>query len=160
MSTVTKQDDMARAIRAIPGAVLGASLKTLLLAHVDHARSGESTSFASNGTLASEVGLSPRQVSRNNAKLVLGGWLVEDRRGESKHAGRDFAIGPTTREWVRATRCGTRGEAAPVPCFGDRETTRPGAIGHHAATIRASAETIADAIHDLAEAIREGGPRS
>ncbi len=113
--------EVVRAIWAIPLDALDAPANKLLCIHINHCGCGRSTSFASNDTLAFEAGMSVRHISRINVDLVhgndgkpnsasqrgrrlmQGGWLIEHRHGtaRSKHAEREFEIGPTTWEWVR-----------------------------------------------------------
>lgn len=74
--------------RVIADRHLDPAAKLVCLAVLDHARHGESSCTASNGTIAKETSIGVRQVITHIQTLVKHGWLDLERLGPTIHHGR------------------------------------------------------------------------
>jgi len=81
--------DVYDLLRRMAGADLTLQERAVLIAQYSHADKDGQNSYPSLETLASDLGVTARYVSKIRASLVAKGWLVETRRGRNVGSGPD-----------------------------------------------------------------------
>lgn len=95
MSSVTAPNPFEINRHVLRAGVLSPGAKCLLLSILDFTGHGKSHCWASNDTIAGEIGSDERQVRRLAKTLEAGGWITVERTSESKFSNRRIFMGPS-----------------------------------------------------------------